>query len=285
MSKLSVGGSKDGSEDTARRDLLVSYEEPVRKLWEENKVFEAEAPEDTSESKFMCTFPYPYMNGRLHLGHAFSLTKAEFSARFHRLIGDHVLFPFAFHCTGMPIQAAANKIKREMALYGNPPDMAKVEAERAAAAGKSKAKLSKKQLTKQGSAPKLQWEIMQMLGIEDQDIPPFADPSHWLEYFPPLGKQDLQLFGASVDWRRSFITTSKNPFYDSFIQWQFRYLTKEKYVKFGNRPTIYSELDGQICADHDRSAGEGVVPQQYTLIKIEVLDLGKKKLVRRLVHC
>ena len=55
----------------------------------------------------MTTFPYPYMNGRLHLGHAFSLTKAEFSARFHRLLGDNVLFPFAFHCTGMPIQVRA----------------------------------------------------------------------------------------------------------------------------------------------------------------------------------
>lgn len=27
--------------------------------------------------KFFATFPYPYMNGRLHLGHALSLSKAE----------------------------------------------------------------------------------------------------------------------------------------------------------------------------------------------------------------
>lgn len=26
--------------------------------------------------KYMATFPYPYMNGRLHLGHAYSMTKA-----------------------------------------------------------------------------------------------------------------------------------------------------------------------------------------------------------------
>lgn len=29
--------------------------------------------------------------------------------------------------------------------------------------------------------------------------------------------------------------------------------------------------DGQVCADHDRSSGEGVVPQEYTLIKLLVV--------------
>jgi valyl-tRNA synthetase len=44
------------------------------------------------------------MNGMLHLGHAFSLSKLEFASAYHRLKGEEVLFPFAFHCTGMPIK-------------------------------------------------------------------------------------------------------------------------------------------------------------------------------------
>ena len=36
---------------------------------------------------------------------------------------------------------------------------------------------------------------------------------------------------------------------------------------------MYSPLDGQPCADHDRSSGEGVGPQEYTLIKMEALEL------------
>ena len=35
-----------------------------------------------NDSKYMVTFPFPYMNGYLHLGHAFSMSKAEFAARF-----------------------------------------------------------------------------------------------------------------------------------------------------------------------------------------------------------
>ena len=31
--------------------------------------------------KFFGNFPYPYMNGMLHLGHAFSLSKVRMAAR------------------------------------------------------------------------------------------------------------------------------------------------------------------------------------------------------------
>ncbi|CAF5129807.1 unnamed protein product [Rotaria sp. Silwood1] len=53
---------------------------------------------------FVVTFPYPYMNDRLHLGHAFSLSKCEFAVGYQRLRGKHCLFPFGFHCTGMSIR-------------------------------------------------------------------------------------------------------------------------------------------------------------------------------------
>lgn len=76
--------------------------------WEASKAFEADAPAEGAPPKFFGTFPYPYMNGVLHLGHAFSLSKLEFAAAYHRLRGDNVLFPQGFHCTGMPIKARAH---------------------------------------------------------------------------------------------------------------------------------------------------------------------------------
>lgn len=51
-----------------------------------------------NQKKFMLTFPYPYTNGRLHMGHAFSFTKADFTARFKRLCGYNILFAQGFHC-------------------------------------------------------------------------------------------------------------------------------------------------------------------------------------------
>ena len=43
-------------------------------------------------------------------------------------------------------------------------------------------------------------------------------------------------------------------------------------IKFGERYTIYSPKDGQPCMDHDRQDGEGYGPQEYTGIKMEVLE-------------
>ena len=240
----------------------LTIEQEMQALWAKTEAYHG-IP-DESRGKFMATFPYPYMNGRLHLGHAFTISKAEFAARYQRLLGKAVLFPFAFHCTGMPIQASANKIRREMELYGNPPIFPNEAIE-------SKAKLSKKQAAKQGKTV-YQWDIMKKLGMEDKQIPAFKDPSHWLQYFPPFGKTDLMAFGAAVDWRRSFITTSENPFYNKFIEWQFRHLKAMKLIEFGERPSVFSERDLQICADHDRAKGEGVGPQEYTLIKLKLLE-------------
>lgn len=47
-------------------------------------------------------------------------------------------------------------------------------------------------------------------------------------------------------------------------------------IKFGKRYTIYSIKDGQPCMDHDRSDGEGVGPQEYTALKLKVLEWAPK---------
>jgi len=252
----------------------------------------------------------------LHLGHAFSLSKTEFSMGFERLQGKKTLWPFGFHCTGMPIQAAADNLRREMIKLREEVNLAAANGTEGSTDIETKAR---DEAEVEGSMPDLtkhvgkktkaaskkgkgsQWQILESMGIDREIVPEFVDPHFWLQYFPPLAKDDLREMGAKIDWRRSFITTSVNPYYDAFIQWQFLKLKELHKVRallrcllclrhdpfamrqyasdavvqinFGKRYSVYSPCDRQICADHDRATGEGVGPQEYVLIKLEVLDL------------
>jgi len=102
---------------TGKRDYLQELEKKYQKKWADENVFEVNAPsaeelkgltKDEIHEKFpkwFGNFPYPYMNGSLHLGHAFTISKIEFGAGYQRLLGKRVLFPHGFHVTGMPIKA------------------------------------------------------------------------------------------------------------------------------------------------------------------------------------
>jgi leucyl-tRNA synthetase len=115
-----------------------------------------------------------------------------------------------------------------------------------------------------------QFQIMESIGIPRSEIKKFADPLYWLTYFPPIAETDNNAFGSRIDWRRSFLTTKANPYYDAFVRWQVNKLYKLGKTKFGERYTIYSPKDGQPCMDHDRQDGEGHGPQEYTGVKLEV---------------
>lgn len=220
------------------------------------------------------------MNGTLHAGHSFTVSKIEFTAGFARMQGKRALFPMGFHCTGMPIKACADKLINEVKLFGKNFEGYKEEEEPqvetpaqtthhedvtkfTAKKGKAAAKVVKM---------KYQFQIMRALDIPLEEIHLFADPHHWLEYFPPLCQRDLTNFGARIDWRRSFVTTDANPYYDSFVRWQMNRLKELNKIKFGKRYTIYSPKDGQPCMDHDRSEGEAVGPQEYVALKLKVKE-------------
>ncbi|KAM5583847.1 leucine--tRNA ligase, cytoplasmic-like [Rosa sericea] len=282
---------EDGKKKFTKRDELLEIEKNVQSWWEEERIFEAKARKNSPKpgEKFFGTFPFPYMNGVLHLGHAFSLSKLEFAAAYHRLRGANVLLPFAFHCTGMPIKASADKLAREVQEFGCPPvfpinaEPGKQEEKRkGTSAGsppgkKHKGKKSKVVLKSAGEA--YQWLIMRKgTDLSDSEIEKFQDPKQWLTYFPPKAVKDLKDFGLGCDWRRSFITTDMNPFYDAFVKWQVRKLKSMGKIVKDVRYTIYSPKDGQPCADHDRASGEGVQPQEYTVIKMEVVAPFPSKL-------
>jgi leucyl-tRNA synthetase len=92
----------------------VAIEKRYQQVWKEDKVWQVDCPPEDAQytmqelwdkyPKFFGCMAYPYMNGSLHLGHAFSLSKIEFMTRYERMQGKRALFPLGFHCTGMPIK-------------------------------------------------------------------------------------------------------------------------------------------------------------------------------------
>ncbi|MHA1231902.1 MAG: leucine--tRNA ligase [Candidatus Helarchaeota archaeon] len=135
-----------------------------QKKWREAKLFEAN-PDD--RKKCFTTFPYPYLNGPLHLGHALTCTKVDIYARFKRMRGYNVLFPFAFHATGEPIAGVAERV----------------------------AKGEEKQIS-----------ILIKGGVPESEIPKFSDPQYIVSYYKQKAIEDASRIGFSIDWRRQFTT-------------------------------------------------------------------------------
>lgn len=237
--------------------------------------------------KFFGTMAYPYMNGTLHAGHSFTASKVEFMAGFARMEGKRALFPLGFHCTGMPIKACADKLANEVKKFGQGFEGYNEEAEAAqdllaAPTQEVKTEAAEKFSGKKSKAAaktvkmKYQFQIMLAIGVPLEEIHKFADAAHWLDHFPPLAIRDLDSMGARVDWRRQFVTTDANPYYDAFVRWQMNRLHELGKIMYGNRYTVYSPKDGQPCMDHDRTEGEGIGPQEYSAIKLQVKEWSPK---------
>ena len=205
-----------------------SLESKWQKKWTEAKLFESTP--DSGQEKYFVNCPYPYMNGYLHLGHAFTYLRADMVSRYKRMKDKNVLFPFAFHCTGTPIVAAAQRVKE---------------------------------------GEETQIKALEQMGLSKTLIKKFSKPEEWTKHFPKKAIQDLKKFGASVDWRRSFITTSLNPPYDKFIRWQFNKLLSRKNLIKGTFPVVWCPKRETVVGDHDRLSGEGETPQEYTLLKFK----------------
>ncbi len=82
-------------------------EKEIRKYWEENKVF-AFDPRKQGPLYSIDT-PPPTVNGSLHIGHIFSYTQAEMIARYRRMQGYNVFYPFGFDDNGLPSERLVEK--------------------------------------------------------------------------------------------------------------------------------------------------------------------------------
>ncbi len=79
-----------------------------------------------------------------------------------------------------------------------------------------------------------------------------------------------RLLGLSIDWRREFHTSSHEPAFNKFVEWQYKKLRELGYVVQGTHPVVWCPHDKSPTGDHDRLEGEGVSPEEFTLVKFKL---------------
>lgn len=198
--------------------------------WQESRAFEPER--ETSKEKKMVTVPFPYMNGPLHLGHAFTATRVDIYARYKRMQGFNVLFPWAWHWTGQPIVAAAERLSKRDQL------MIK--------------------------------EFVEIDKVPEDELPKFYDPKFMAQYYTDLSRSALKRLALSVDWRRDFHTTDLEPTFNKFVLWQYNRLRQMGYVTRGTHPVVWCPRDQSPTGDHDRLEGQGVQWEEFTLVMFQL---------------
>jgi len=212
---------------------LKELEDRLSREWIEKGLFNADP--DPSKPKFFITFPFPYMNGSLHLGHAYSAGRLDVIARYYRMKGYNVLYPWAWHWTGEAVMGVVHRLEAGDESIIN--------------------------------------RLINLDGVEPSEIERFKDPVYLVKYFTRKGKEDIIRLGLSIDWRREFHTTNIHPLYTKFVEWQIRQLNRKGYIIQEPHPVVWCPRDKSPTGDHDRLEGVGVRPEEYTLIKFYAEDL------------
>ncbi|MCD6547808.1 MAG: leucine--tRNA ligase [Nanoarchaeota archaeon] len=204
---------------------MVNFQEIEKKwqdAWEREKIFEANPNE---KRKFFVTVPYPYTSGPFHIGHGRTYTIADIFVRYHRMKGENVLWPMAFHVTGTPVLAISRRIESEekefIKLF------------------ESYVKLHEKDETK-----------------VKEIVKSFVKPENVMQYFASTFIKDFKSLGCSIDWRRKF--TTNDPEYNKFIEWQFQKLNELGFIKKGEYPVLYCPNCKNAVGEDDIKSGDQI---------------------------
>ncbi len=74
--------------------------------WKDNKIYEFKR---NGKEVYSIDTPPPTVNGKIHIGHIFSYTQTEMLARYKRLRGYNIFYPFGFDDNGLPSERLVEK--------------------------------------------------------------------------------------------------------------------------------------------------------------------------------
>ena len=89
-----------------KKYVAKEKEEKWMNYWNDNKIYEFKPDE---REIYSIDTPPPTVNGKIHIGHIFSYSQAEMIARYKRLRGYNVFYPFGFDDNGLPSERLVEK--------------------------------------------------------------------------------------------------------------------------------------------------------------------------------
>ncbi len=191
--------------------------------------------EPDNRQKFFLVFAYPGISGYLHVGTMRGYTYSDVICRYKRMSGYNVLFPVGTHATGNLSYAFAKKVER-----GDPDFIANLKAN----------------------------------GCPDEEIKKLTKVDEVVRFFNQVYINDYwKKFGFLFDLRR--FTTTVNPDYNRFIEWQFRKLKEKDLLVQKPYFATFCVNCGPIAVDAsqtDISKGGNAEQQEFTLLKFKFGD-------------
>ncbi|MCK5024285.1 MAG: leucine--tRNA ligase, partial [Thermoplasmata archaeon] len=190
---------------------------------------------DTAKPKFYLMFAYPGVSGYLHVGHMRGYTYSDVITRYKRMTGYNVMFPVGAHATGNVAITFARKIERSSQEH---------------------------------------IDILKNNNCPDDEIEKLKDPEYVVNFFSHIYINDYwKKFGFLATY--DCFTTTIDPGYQRFIEWQFRKLDKAGMLF--QKPYFGSAClnCGPVAVDAsetDISQGGSAEKQEFTLLKFKLGD-------------
>ncbi|NYB74621.1 valine--tRNA ligase [Sedimentibacter hydroxybenzoicus DSM 7310] len=97
-----------------KRYNFTQIEKQMQEFWEQKQIYKFNP--DAKGQVYSIDTPPPTVSGSLHIGHLFSYTQAEMAARFRRMQGQNVFYPFGFDDNGLPTERL---VEREEGIRAN----------------------------------------------------------------------------------------------------------------------------------------------------------------------
>ena len=139
-------------------------EEKWQKAWADAKIFEVE-PND--KKPLLITAAFPYVNSPQHIGHLRTYGTADTYARYKRMRGFNVLYPMAFHASGIPLVAFSKRLKNK--------DQSLIDE-------------------------------FKIFHVPEGEISKMVDPKYLADYFIKETEFGMRRAGYGIDWRRKFVS-------------------------------------------------------------------------------